>query len=206
MSARADGNIPSRFSRPLPIEEVPPEGSDLIISATQTEREAIAGADGLEGLAKLEGSLHVAPWQKGGLSVTGEMRARITQICVVTLEPFETEVVEPIEVKFAAETARANPGAADPLPTKSARSRRVNRPAQAAPATAFEDDDPPDPIIDGRVDLGALVAEFLALSLDPYPRKPGVEFEPAPAAASEAAENPFAKLEALKSKLPRRRS
>ena len=33
---------------------------------------------------------------------------------------------------------------------------------------------PPDPIIHDQIDLGALAAEFLALNLDLYPRKPGV--------------------------------
>ena len=43
---------------------------------------------------------------------------------------------------------------------------------------AHEEDDPPDPIVDGKIDLGALAAEFVALALDPYPRKPGARFEP----------------------------
>ena len=39
------------------------------------------------------------------------------------------------------------------------------------------EEDEPDPLIDGKIDLGALAAEFFALGLDPYPRKPGVSFE-----------------------------
>ena len=35
-------------------------------------------------------------------------------------------------------------------------------------------EDAPDPIVDGKIDLGALAAEFMILGLDPYPRKPGV--------------------------------
>src|SRR5881397_2716942 len=101
MPGDADAYLVSAFSRPLSVQEVPPEGLDLAISATEAEREALAAQDGLEALAKLEASLHVAPWRVGGLAVTGEMRARITQICVVTLDPFESEIVEPIEVKFA---------------------------------------------------------------------------------------------------------
>ena len=199
MSARADANISPAFSRLLAVEEVPPEGLDLTISATEAERATIAAADGLEGLAKLEGSLHIAPWGKGGVSVTGEMRARISQICVITLEPFESEIVEPIQVKFAPEAgAPMDRGAVSPLPGKSARRRRITPPTQAAPTAEFADEDPPDPIIDGRIDLAALIAEFLALGLDPYPRKPGVEFEDARVGGTEAAESPFAKLEALK--------
>ena len=57
-------------------------------------------------------------------------------------------------------------------------------------------EDPPDPLIGGVVDLGACISEFLTLALDPYPRKPGAQFnEPAPAADAET--SPFAKLRTL---------
>lgn len=189
------------FSRPVQVDEIPPEGLDVTISATEAERSAIAARDGLENLAKLEASLHVAPWRGDGLAVTGELHARITQICVVTLEPFDSELVEPIDVKFAptvaAETLEASPRRTKEAP---ARRRRAPTPPPPSQVIEFDGEDPPDPLIDGRVDLGALVAEFLALGLDPYPRKPGVAFEATP--ASESAESPFAKLQALKGKTP----
>ena len=58
------------------------------------------------------------------------------------------------------------------------------------------DDDEPDPIVDGKIDLGALAAEFLALGLDPYPRKPGAEF--AAPVAEEDDDSPFAPLDHFK--------
>ncbi len=197
MPARADPDL--AFSRPLQVEDIPPEGLDLTISATETERSAIAIEDGLENLAKLEASLHVSPWRGDGLAVTGELHARITQICVVTLEPFDSELVEPIDVKFAPVPASAEPS---PRLAKDAPNRRRRPPPEVPRAQVVELDgeDPPDPLIDGRVDLGALVAEFLALGLDPYPRKPGVEFEATPVSGS--AESPFAKLQALKGRTP----
>ncbi len=39
--------------------------------------------------------------------------------------------------------------------------------AQDKAAALAEQRDPPDPIINGKVDLGALALEFLALGLDP---------------------------------------
>jgi hypothetical protein len=45
----------------------------------------------------------------------------------------------------------------------------------------LNEDDPPEPIVDGIIDLGAVTLEFLALALDPYPRKPGVSFDAGPA-------------------------
>ena len=56
--------------------------------------------------------------------------------------------------------------------------------------------DPPEPIVNGRIDLGAVTAEFLALGLDPYPRKPGVAYEPAP--ERDPADSPFAALAKMK--------
>lgn len=203
MSAPVEANR-SGFSRPLRVEEVPKEGLDVSLSATKVERQVVAAEDGLEGLAKLEATLHVAPWRSGGLSVTGEMRARITQICVVTLDPFDSEIVEPIDVRFAPTVSPMAPPASPPPGTANRARRRFLPGAEApTPTIEFGGDEPPDPIIDGQIDLGALVAEFLALGLDPYPRKPGVEFEGAPP-LEDAGESPFAKLEALKGSLPPR--
>ena len=47
----------------------------------------------------------------------------------------------------------------------------------AGGAATIAAQDPRDPIMNGQIDLGALAAEFLALNLDLYPRKPGVTFE-----------------------------
>ncbi len=61
----------------------------------------------------------------------------------------------------------------------------------------FEIPDPPEPIVNGFIDLGQLAAEFLVLGLDPYPRKPGAEFIP-PELVVDPEEHPFAALKALK--------
>jgi hypothetical protein len=72
-----------------------------------------------------------------------------------------------------------------------------HRPAPAPVIATHEEDDPPDTIIDGKIDLGALAAEFMALGLDPYPRKPGVAF--AEIVDDEVIEeSPFAQLAGLK--------
>jgi hypothetical protein len=198
MPGVAETGVSSAFLRPLKVEDVPPDGIDVTISATEAERQAIAAEDGLEGLAKLEGALHIEPWRKGGLAVTGEMRARVTQICVVSLDAFDSEIVEPIDAKFAPAGAPTTSVEAAGRAKKAPR-RRSPPPEVPARAPEFDGDDPPDPISEGRIDLGALVAEFLALGLDPYPRKPGVEFDEAPlGAGDQIRESPFAKLAALK--------
>jgi hypothetical protein len=66
-------------------------------------------------------------------------------------------------------------------------------------AAHTSDDEPPEPLRDGKLDLGAIATEFLLLGIDPYPRKPGVEF--APVKTDDASAKPFAALEALKKRL-----
>ena len=57
------------------------------------------------------------------------------------------------------------------------------------------DDESPDLIENGQIDLGQYAVEQLALRLDPFPRKPGAEFvqPPEPAEIS-----PFAVLKQLR--------
>ena len=93
-------------------------------------------------------------------------------------------VDEPIDVRFApAEAAEA--------------ARRMKEDDAALVEVGGED--PPDPIVDGKIDLGALAAEFFALGLDPYPHKPGVAFA-APEEPQGDEESPFAALAESKKK------
>lgn len=163
------------LSRPVAVDRLPPGGEEVSVTATPEERAALARDFGLPEIGSLEGRFLLAGTTRR-LVVTGRVRARVVQTCVVSLDPFEAEVDEEVEVDFSA----APPSHAGGAPPGSASS---------------EDADAPDPIVDGRIDLGALTAEFLALGLDPYPRKPGVAFEEA---GGEADENPFAALRSLR--------
>jgi hypothetical protein len=169
------------FSRPVNVEEVPEQGLDLSISADEATRKALAAANGLAGIGRLDADFHMARQGLARFNVTGSVRAKVTQVCVLSLEPFDTDIVEEVDVDFASPEAAAL--------------------AAAKAGTALggtPERDPPDPIIDGTIDLGALAAEFLALGLDPYPKKPGVKFSPITAAANEdAAERPFDVLRKL---------
>ena len=143
------------FSRPVKVETLPREGLEQTIEANAEERAALARENNLVDLARL-GAKFLIRKAARGVRVTGSLHAEATQTCVVTLEPFAVTLDEPVDVRFAppaGERKRPEPEAVD-----------------------VGEADEPDPLIDGRVDLGALAAEFLALALDPYPRKPGVEF------------------------------
>jgi hypothetical protein len=183
------------FSRRVAATEVPPEGLDLTIRANEAECAALAAAYGLVALPKFEAQLRITRFRGDGLSVAGELRATTRQACVVTLEEFDSDLVEPILARFI-------PPKEPPRPTRARRHDRQDRApvVESAPSHDINpiEDDPPEQMIGGGVDVGALAAEFLALALDPYPRRPGASFaEPAPAEeASDLSASPFAKLRA----------
>lgn len=157
------------LSRPIPVTDLPAEGVDVTVEATPEEREALARDFTLPAIHALTGTFHLSG-TRSRVRVSGHVDAIASQICVVTLDPFDSGIREDVDVEFVA------PGA----------------------ASSVQGADPPDEIVDGLVDLGALTAEFLALGLDPYPRKPGVDFSFE--AGDDRPESPFAALVQLKRK------
>lgn len=173
------------FSRPLDYAAVSDAGLLRTIEADATERQALAAADGLVAIEALEADFRIRHDGRHGLKVTGQVRARIRQTCVATLEDFDSELVEPVDVRY--------------LPQAEI-DAEVARRAKIPSAEDEVLEDLPDPIVNGRVDLGALAAEFLALGLDPYPRKPGTAFAPpTPPPEETPTVSPFAVLGKLRS-------
>jgi uncharacterized metal-binding protein YceD (DUF177 family) len=177
MSAKAAARAP--WSVPVRRDDVPEAGLHLDLVADEATRTALAGVAGVRGLPRLAAAFDVAR-QGGGLKVTGEVAATVEQTCVVSLEPMTSEVREPIDIAFV--PPRGN-------------ERADETEAELDPVAADE----PEPLVDGIVDLGVAATEFLLLAIDPYPRKPGMVFEPPKVEDSGA--NPFAALAALK-KIP----
>jgi hypothetical protein len=165
------------LSRVVRVDAIPREGQVIAIEATPAERDELASFYRLPAIAALTATLSVEPWGRGGARVTGAVHGEVTQTCIVSLDPFPASVNEEVDVRFAPQTA-AHSGS---VATKEAQT------------FSFVDEDEPDPVIDGTIDLGALTAEFLALGLDPYPRKPGVAFDEE-RRSLKPADSPFAAL------------
>jgi hypothetical protein len=165
------------FSRVVRVDTLPHEGQVITIEATPEEREELASFYKLPAIAALTATLRLAPWGRGGAHVTGAVHGKLTQLCIISLEPFPATVDEDVDVRFAPETV-ANSGSASPTETQT---------------FSLADEDGPDPVIDGKIDLGVLAAEFFALGLDPYPRKPGAILDEE-RANSEPTDSPFAAL------------
>jgi len=164
------------FERYVKVGAIPAGGLERAIEATEAERAALAKRDGLAAVKRLAAEFTLRRVGRGMVQVRGEVHAEATQTCIVSLEPFDVTLDEPVGVRFAVPGGEGARGGA----------------TTEAVAFSMDDEEPPDPIVDGQIDLGALAAEFMLLGLDPYPRKPGVEFE-APVEKDER-DTPFAKL------------
>lgn len=174
-----DGNHPWSF--PVLVTQLPEAGSHQQLETTPAQRSLLAHAAGVNAVLKAEASFDVTPEAGGRVHVAGTVRARVEQTCVVSLDPVENDVEEAVDVTFA------------PAEQISSSVKSVHK-EQGEDA---EIPDPPEPIVNGAIDLGQLATEFLVLGIDPYPRKPGTAFE-APVAPADPDEHPFAALRALK--------
>ena len=166
------------LSRPVSVERLPEEGLEVVVEASPEERAALAKDFKLPAIHALEGRFRLTGTPRR-VHVAGAVTARVEQVCVVTLDPFEDEIAEEVEIDFAT----AGAGAASSAEA-------------SAGAHEIPEYEPPDEIAGGHIDLGALTAEFLALGLDPYPRKPGAAF--AYEGEGDGAESPFAALRRFK--------
>ncbi len=167
-----------QWAVPVALEAIPDTGLHMELEAPPETRATLAALAGVNEVIALSATFDLAR-QGAGVQVSGRVKARVGQTCVVTLEPIESTIDEPVDVRFVPGADPENAGHAVEL--------------------ADEDEEPPEPLVHGKVDLGALATEFLVLGIDPYPRKPGVEFTP-PAGAG-GGDRPFAALESLKKRL-----
>lgn len=158
------------YSRPIRLNQVG-VGVTRTLEPDEAERKAIARWLDLQAIDVFSAELTLAPAGLGW-SLTGRVRAQVTQSCGLTLAPLPATVDEAFVVRL------------------------VEAPdAQAGEVEVSLDDDGPDVIENGQVDLGHHAVEQLSLALDPFPRAPGAEFVP----PEETAEiSPFAVLKGLK--------
>ena len=168
------------WSVPVTVAQIPDTGLHRDIEAGPATRDAMAAAAGLREILSASASLDVTPKGEGRVHVAGRVRARIGQTCVVTLDPIENDIDEPIDLIFA--PPEQIPELADLVNEAADRDSEIP--------------DPPEPIVNGVIDLGRLATDALFLGVDPYPRKPDAVFEP-PVVAADPEDHPFAALKAL---------
>lgn len=157
------------------------------LSATESECKAIAARLNIPAIQSLsaEMTLSRVPGNKAVVYVEGTLKAGVTQSCVVTGAPVKSHVEEEFEAWYA-----------DPSSFTSLTKVRHERTAKGSDTEipVLEEHEDPEPMTDGKIDLGDLVAQYLSLGLDPYPRIPGAAWEEGKkevAPPSELRKNPF---------------
>lgn len=170
----------AEFSRPLPVDGLGEEELVKRIAATADECQALARRFGLLSLGCLTAELHVRRLPGRPLvRVTGRFAAEVTQACVITLEPVTSRLEGSVARCYTLAPAAAE--------------REV--------LVAVGEDEPPEPVPAGGIDLGEAVAEQLALEIEPYPRAEGARLEQVQWGGSpdgEGRESPFQVLGSLK--------
>jgi hypothetical protein len=156
-------------------DEIPAGGRRFRVEASAAERVALAQELGIPEVRGLTADLEIRPLGGGAYSVRGALSADVVQTDVVTLESVPQTVSEGIDLTLVAAEGAAGAGSFKP-----------------------EEGEGPDVYQGGRIALGALVQEHLALGLDPYPRAPGVEFPDHIEDDSTADASPLAALAKLK--------
>ncbi len=154
------------WSYMIEADDITVEGRTFTISAAPEECKDIARRLQVVSVEALTADI-LLKREPGGhvIRAEGEVKALVTQNCVVSLEPVAEEVCEPISAWYMDE--------AQAVSFARARHERLGRGAEAE-LPVLEEKDDPEPIIDGQIDLGELAAQYLALGVNPYPHKEGV--------------------------------
>jgi hypothetical protein len=157
-------------------------GDKVAFSANETERTAIARWSGIVLLESFEAQVEIAKLAPNRFDLSFLLTADVTQACVVTLEPVKSRMERRFERKL-----------------------QFHGPARHKQATSESglelvldsEEDGPEEIDSLHYDLAGPVLEEFVLSLEPYPRRPGVEFSPK-TVTQDQPESPFAVLKGLK--------
>jgi uncharacterized metal-binding protein YceD (DUF177 family) len=163
------------FSRPLEVARIPKLGSHEKLVATDDECAALAKRLLVPNIYVVKAELKAQPWRGGGVKVTGKVDIDLDQESVVSLELFRSRLNVPVERYY------------------------LNIKGESDIDSELEIDS----IVNGILDLGELVAESIALELDPYPRMAGESFEPiieSDPADDDKPVNPFTVLQFPKGK------
>lgn len=167
------------FRRVVNVRTLPRKGREERHVADDAERRAIADHLDVVSVESAAFEAKVVPWKRDGVRIEGRLAADLTQACVVSLEPVAASIDEPFEAILVPEGSKL----------------AAPRQTDAEMLLDAEGEDPPETFEGDTIDLADVWLEFLALAIDPFPRKPDAEL---PGEAEEGNPSPFAALAALK--------
>ncbi len=155
-------NDDAPFSYPVKVGHISANPVRIGLTASTEELQALAKFWDVVSVEYLKSELQVTRWKKDGIRIKGQVEARVTQSCVVTLEPVSSDINEKVEQIF--------------VPEGSKLARMVTN-DEGEIVLDPDGPDIPDQFVGDTIDVGVVVAEFAAMAIDPYPRKADVDFE-----------------------------
>jgi hypothetical protein len=157
-------------------------GDQVVFAADDAQRAGIAKWSGIVSLETFEARVEIAKLAPNRFGLSFHLTADVTQACVVTLEPVKSR----LERRFDRELQFHGPA------------RHRQTPTQTGPELVLDtEEEGPEEIESLHYDLAGPVLEEFVLSLEPYPRCPGVEFSPK-TDSLDRPDSPFAVLKGLK--------
>ena len=142
---------PPPFSDPVRLHQIG-SGVKRTLTPDAAARAKIAKALDLASLDTFEADMNLVP-SAAGWALSGRVRAHAVQTCGLSLEPLPVDIYASFSLSL---------------------SEPVDEESDEIVITL--EDEEPDVVEDGQIDLGQYAVEQLALQLDPFPRKAGAEF------------------------------
>lgn len=170
---------PPPYAVPFDLAGLSERGAELPLSPGETERARVAAWLGALEVPRLAATIRLSHLGDDVYRYDADFTADVVQSCVVTLEPVPSRHTGHAERRYR-------------VVAKSP--RRSKTPDIVS---GSDDEDTPEVLPGSLLDIAAPVLEEISLSLDPYPRAPGVTFDP-PNEDDKGSESPFAVLAKLK--------
>jgi uncharacterized metal-binding protein YceD (DUF177 family) len=175
----------SAFSFPVKVGHVSANPVTVTISADQTDLAKLKAQWDVLDVRAFDAEIAIGRWKRDGVRLKGRVRTTIEQACVVTLDPVEQHIDEEVETVFLPEN-----------------SRLAKRMTDGSGEMFLDPEGPdlPDTFTGDTIDVGAVAAEFAALAIDPYPRKPDLDYADRIESdeTTDKKPSPFAVLQGLK--------
>lgn len=165
------------FEKFVELSALSEAGMDIALVPNEAERAQIAAWAEVSAMPHFEAKVTLKRLSPSRFSYAADLKAEVVQPCSVTLEP----VTQKIEERFTRELHLTH--------------ATRHRPELVELAPGAGDDEAQEEIESTRYDVAGPVLEEFSLAIDPYPRAPGVAYEPPP---DEKPESPFAVLARLK--------
>jgi uncharacterized metal-binding protein YceD (DUF177 family) len=176
-------DLKSEFSRPVDIERMGDRDHVMTVEASADECLALSNRLGIEKIHDLRARVAIRRMPGGRIHrVSGTLNADIIQACSVTLDAVESHINETFEEAFV--------------------KTKVARGDEPVELELDPEGDAPEPIENGVIDVGEVLAQILSLAIDPYVRSSAAaETGEAGDLEGNATSHPFAGLAELRDRM-----